>query len=196
MCYNPPVLEIIGVDVWKLTIPRTQPFAIALGTIHGAENLLVRVRAAGGAYGWGEGSPLRYVTGETQATCFLLAGELGRLLLGRDALALGARTAEMDRTLAGNPTLKSAFDMALYDLAARHVGLPLVAFLGGERRSFWTDDTIGLDTPGAMAEAALGVLRRGVELGRKTFANTLKYVFVTTSANFGNMFSMAGASLL
>jgi Mg2+-importing ATPase len=41
----------------------------------------------------------------------------------------------------------------------------------------------------------LGVLRRGVELGRKTFANTLKYVFVTTSANFGNMFSMAGASL-
>jgi Mg2+-importing ATPase len=41
----------------------------------------------------------------------------------------------------------------------------------------------------------LDVLRRGVELGRKTFANTLKYVFITTSANFGNMFSMAGASL-
>ena len=32
-------------------------------------------------------------------------------------------------------------------------------------------------------------------LGRTTFANTLKYVFITTSANFGNMFSMAGASL-
>jgi Mg2+-importing ATPase len=41
----------------------------------------------------------------------------------------------------------------------------------------------------------LDVLRRGVELGRQTFANTLKYVFITTSANFGNMFSMAGASL-
>jgi Mg2+-importing ATPase len=32
-------------------------------------------------------------------------------------------------------------------------------------------------------------------LGRTTFANTLKYVFITASANFGNMFSMAGASL-
>jgi len=32
-------------------------------------------------------------------------------------------------------------------------------------------------------------------LGRTTFANTLKYIQVTTSANFGNMFSMAGASL-
>jgi Mg2+-importing ATPase len=41
----------------------------------------------------------------------------------------------------------------------------------------------------------LGVLRAGIEEGRRTFANTLKYIFTTTSANFGNMFSMAGASL-
>lgn len=41
----------------------------------------------------------------------------------------------------------------------------------------------------------LGVLGRGVREGRRAFANTLKYVFITTSANFGNMFSMAGASL-
>jgi Mg2+-importing ATPase len=41
----------------------------------------------------------------------------------------------------------------------------------------------------------LAVLAQGVEEGRKTFANTLKYVFMATSANFGNMFSMAGASL-
>jgi Mg2+-importing ATPase len=41
----------------------------------------------------------------------------------------------------------------------------------------------------------LDVLAEGVENGRTTFANTLKYVFMATSANFGNMFSMAGASL-
>ncbi|HEX6005398.1 MAG TPA: magnesium-translocating P-type ATPase, partial [Burkholderiales bacterium] len=41
----------------------------------------------------------------------------------------------------------------------------------------------------------LGVLEDGVREGRRAFANTLKYVFITTSANFGNMFSMAGASL-
>ncbi|HXZ30576.1 MAG TPA: magnesium-translocating P-type ATPase [Dehalococcoidia bacterium] len=40
----------------------------------------------------------------------------------------------------------------------------------------------------------LNVLVQGVEQGRQTFANTLKYVFMATSANFGNMFSMAGAS--
>ena len=46
-----------------------------------------------------------------------------------------------------------------------------------------------------LLEQDLDVLRQGILLGRTTFANTMKYVFVTTSANFGNMFSMAGASL-
>jgi Mg2+-importing ATPase len=46
-----------------------------------------------------------------------------------------------------------------------------------------------------LLEQGLDVLRRGIEEGRVTFANSLKYVFTTTSANFGNMFSMAGASL-
>ena len=41
----------------------------------------------------------------------------------------------------------------------------------------------------------LDVLLRGVLEGRKTFTNTMKYIFMATSANFGNMFSMAGASL-
>ncbi|HWH79598.1 MAG TPA: cation transporting ATPase C-terminal domain-containing protein, partial [Candidatus Binatus sp.] len=44
-------------------------------------------------------------------------------------------------------------------------------------------------------EKDLGVLVQGVREGRTTFANTLKYVFMATSANFGNMFSMAGLSL-
>jgi Mg2+-importing ATPase len=47
-----------------------------------------------------------------------------------------------------------------------------------------------------LLEKDLAVLERGVREGRTTFANTLKYVFMATSANFGNMFSMAGASLL
>jgi Mg2+-importing ATPase len=41
----------------------------------------------------------------------------------------------------------------------------------------------------------LNVLSAGIVAGRKTFANTMKYIFMATSANFGNMFSMAGASL-
>ncbi len=42
----------------------------------------------------------------------------------------------------------------------------------------------------------LGILKEGIDEGRVTFANTLKYILTTISANFGNMFSMAGASIL
>jgi len=46
-----------------------------------------------------------------------------------------------------------------------------------------------------LLERDLGVLLRGVDDGRRTFANTMKYISITTSANFGNMVSMAFASL-
>lgn len=41
----------------------------------------------------------------------------------------------------------------------------------------------------------LKVLKEGILLGRQTFSNSLKYIFMTSSANFGNVFSMAGATL-
>jgi P-type Mg2+ transporter len=46
-----------------------------------------------------------------------------------------------------------------------------------------------------LLEKDLNVLVQGVRQGRRTFANTMKYIFISTSANFGNMFSMAGLSL-
>lgn len=47
-----------------------------------------------------------------------------------------------------------------------------------------------------LLEKSLAVLSRGIEEGRTTFSNTLKYIWVTTSANFGNMFSVAGISVI
>ncbi|HEX9377563.1 MAG TPA: magnesium-translocating P-type ATPase [Actinomycetota bacterium] len=65
------------------------------------------------------------------------------------------------------------------------------------------DVGISVDTAVDVAKSAaaivlldkdLAVLTDGVRLGRQTFANTIKYVFTTVSANFGNMASMAAAS--
>jgi P-type Mg2+ transporter len=68
------------------------------------------------------------------------------------------------------------------------------------------DADIGISVEGAvdvareaadivLLEPGLDAVRRGIDEGRVTFANSLKYIFTTTSANFGNMFSMAAASL-
>ncbi len=66
------------------------------------------------------------------------------------------------------------------------------------------DVSISVDTAVDVAKEAadfvllkkdLSILRQGIDQGRVTFANTLKYILTTISANFGNMVSMAGASL-
>jgi len=46
-----------------------------------------------------------------------------------------------------------------------------------------------------LLEKDLGVLNDGIKEGRRSFANIMKYIIMGTSSNFGNMFSMAGASL-
>ena len=64
--------------------------------------------------------------------------------------------------------------------------------------SISVDDAVDVAKDAAdivLLEKDLEVLVSGVKAGRVTFANTLKYVFMATSANFGNMFSMAGASI-
>jgi len=67
------------------------------------------------------------------------------------------------------------------------------------------DVSISVDTAVDVAKEAadfvllkqdLDILREGIDEGRVTFANTLKYILTTISANFGNMFSMAGASMI
>jgi len=112
--------------------------------------------------GTGECSPFPTIVGETQASEFEIAKQIAALLKGRDVLAIEDRLAEIDAALPGNPTIKSAFDMALYDCLAKRAQLPLYRLLGGgNRRSIHTDMTVGLGAPQAMAAKALAFQQAG-----------------------------------
>src|SRR5205085_1286938 len=63
-----------------------------------------------------------------------------------------------------NSTIKSAFDMALFDLAAKNAGIPLYKFLGGNKKEIETDLTIGIDTPDNMAATAKEFKAKGVRI--------------------------------
>jgi Mg2+-importing ATPase len=92
-------------------------------------------------------------------------------------------------------------------LQALRAGGHVVGFLGdgiNDASALHSAD-VGISVEGAvdvakeaadfvLLEPDLDVLRRGIERGRASFANTLKYISITTSANFGNMLSMAAAS--
>lgn len=157
------------------------------------------------------GVALKIITGDNR----LVAGRMGRqmgvsrpsVLTGEELAALSdmallQRVGEVDIFAEIEPNQKERILAAL-----RRAG-NVVGYLGdgiNDASALHTAD-VGISVESAvdvakeaadivLLERDLSVLARGVRLGRQTFANTLKYVFITTSANFGNMVSMAGASL-
>ena len=157
------------------------------------------------------GVQLKIITGDNR----LVAGKIGRqmglerptVLTGEELrrlseTALLQRVGEVDIFAETEPNQKERI------LAALRKGGNVVGYLGdgiNDASALHAADVgISVDSAVDVAKEAadivllrrdLRVLAQGVRMGRQTFANTLKYVFITTSANFGNMVSMAGASL-
>lgn len=154
-------MRITSVDVYKSNIHLKEPFRIATMEVISAESVFIRINTDEGLYGLGEANPPRVVTGETQSMNLAAAPELARLMLGKDPLDIENRMSELAAFLARNNALKSAFDMALYDLLGKASGQPLYAVFGGGRRLFWTDNTISIAGPGEMALRAVELQNQG-----------------------------------
>ena len=117
-----------------------------------------------GITGIGECSAFPMIVGETQLSCYNHAKDFASFWKGKDPLAMEDRLADLDLVIAGNYTIKSAFDMALYDLAAKVANLPLYAYLGGKQKPIESDLTIGIDTPKNMAMHAIDFVKEGVKI--------------------------------
>jgi L-Ala-D/L-Glu epimerase len=154
---------ILTTDIYRYSIPM-HPFTIATGTMHYAQNIFIRVHTGDGVYGVGECSAFPMITGETQSTCFEMAKDFADLWKGKDESDIDARLDELNAFTAFNRTIKSAFDMALFDLAAKRASLPLYAYLGGSIKPLQTDLTIGIASPESMAATAKDFVSRGVEI--------------------------------
>jgi len=141
-----------------------EPFTIATGTMDHAQNVFIRVHTDAGFYGVGECSAFPVIVGETQDTCLVMAREFASLWKGEDVLDLEARLQQLHDFTAGNSTIKSAFDIALYDIAAKNAGLPLYKFLGGAKREIESDITIGIASPEAMAVKARDFVKSGAAI--------------------------------
>jgi len=164
-------MKILHTDIYRFSIPM-HPFTIATGTMHYAQNIFIRVHTDAGYYGVGECSAFPMIAGETQSTCFEMAKDFAGLWKGKFALDIEDRMKELHAFTAFNSTIKSAFDMALFDLSARAADKPLYQFLGGingasnavRNRSIETDLTIGLDNPENMAKKAIQFKNDGVRI--------------------------------
>lgn len=156
-------MKILQTRIYKLSIPM-YPFRIATGTMFHAQNLFIRVETEEGITGVGECSAFPMIVGETQSTCYEMAKEFAGLWKGKEAPNIEERLKDLDDFTAFNSTVKSAFDMALYDLASKKDGVPLYKYLKGTRKPLETDITVGIDESEVMTAKALEFKNKGFRI--------------------------------
>jgi L-alanine-DL-glutamate epimerase-like enolase superfamily enzyme len=123
----------------------TRPYTITFRSIESVENVIVRIETDGGLVGLGAASPEPHVTGETREACRAALSEEGLSWLARrDARELPALCRELARRMPGTPAARAAVDIALHDVFAQNLGLPLADVLGRAHRSLPTSITIGI----------------------------------------------------
>ncbi len=156
--------RIADVELFPYALESKQVIRIALGQIVAAQGVLVRLRTGDGLAGWGEASPYAPITGETQASCLAIGKQLAQVVRGRDVFDLARVVADMDAVTAGNPSIKAAMEIALWDLCGKLTRQPVCHLLGRYRDSFETDRTAYLDEPQAMAEKAREIVGEGYKV--------------------------------
>jgi L-alanine-DL-glutamate epimerase-like enolase superfamily enzyme len=153
--------KIRDVEIFPFTLQQKAPMKIALPTPLTMDNVFIRLRTEDGVTGVGEASPYSAVTSETQQSDIAMAHTLADLVRGRDPFTIAKIVDDMDILSPNNPSIKAAFEMALWDICGKIADLPICCLLGKYRDSFETDKTVFLETPAAMAEAARDVVRQG-----------------------------------
>jgi len=137
-------LKITRATVWKEDLKLTRPYTIAFETIDSVENLFINLETRDGCIGLGAASPSDEVTGESLAQAEKSLGQMAELLEGKDIRCFHNLLKELKAKFQKSPAALAAADIALHDLVANTLGLPLADLLGRVHKSLPTSITIGI----------------------------------------------------
>jgi L-alanine-DL-glutamate epimerase-like enolase superfamily enzyme len=128
-------LLIKRVDVFKVRLPLVKPVLMAGMELRYADNLLVKVEAAGGLFGWGEATAAPSHGGASlDEMSDIFKTDISSYLRGKNALRLSGITAELSAIVKQGKSAVAAVDLALHDLVGKFLGVPAHMLLGGLRR--------------------------------------------------------------
>ncbi len=156
-------MEIRDVSWDTIEIPLKKPFKIALGTTTVYRGVIVKI-CTSEFCGLGEASPSPRITGDTVGSIIAALEIMKKILLGKDALDVGARINEIEKAIRGNTAAKAAIDIALHDLLGKRAGLPLYKILGGERKRIDTSLTVSIGNVEETVKHARELLDTGAKV--------------------------------
>ncbi len=138
-------MKITGIESFRLDMPLTIPYTIAYETITSTSNVILKLHTDKGITGWGCAAPDAEVTGENAEQVLQLTNDfLPEMLSGASPYMLARHMDWLRNSFPSSSSFAAMVDMALHDLMARKLGIPLYQMLGGYREEIETSITIGI----------------------------------------------------
>jgi L-alanine-DL-glutamate epimerase-like enolase superfamily enzyme len=153
--------EITDVSVQPLDLELDEPFEISLGVQETAANVLVTVETESGTVGYGEGSPVAPVTGETQHAAVATAKAAGTNLVGEPVEEYDRLVRSLRRSFSGMVSATFAVETAILDAYCRERVMPLTELFGRSPHPVETDLTIPIVPSEKAATDAVTAIEAG-----------------------------------
>jgi muconate/chloromuconate cycloisomerase len=162
-------VKLGNVRVVRADIPVKRPHKLSFTTLEAVNFVFARLETEDGLVGWGEAACLGGPTWSEESpesVAAIIERYIAPWLVGRDATRIEALRLEMARRVQGNPFARAAVEMALWDLNARALGVPVHRLLGGRVR-----ERVPLSWSLAVSgqEAEVEEAREKVALGHRIF---------------------------
>lgn len=135
--------KITKIEIIPCKMRLKETFVIAKGPLHVADLTVVKIHCDHGDFGTGECTPIRTIYTETQDGSVAEGQRLAGLIIGQNPMNISKINQIMESCITGPSSMRSAFDMALHDLKARLLKIPLFQLLGGDpNKEMITDMTV------------------------------------------------------
>ncbi len=146
------MMKITNLLVYPVLIPLRKTFRTSLGSTYQYEGVLVKIETDENVFGWGEASPSKNITKETQETVLKSLSEIKPLITGETPFEIESIMDKINFVFGSSA--KASIDIALHDILGKRMGLPLKNVFGDSQNEIRTSITVSLnDVKDAVKEA-------------------------------------------
>ncbi len=157
-------MKIVDIKTQIVKAPLKKPFKTALRRVDSLEDIVVTIYTESGLIGYGEGGATAVITGDIISSMVGAIEYIKPMLIGKSIENFNSLLHIIEHSIVHNSTVKSMLEIALYDLKAQSLKLPLYRYLGGTKTSFTTDITISLNSIDEMLQESQNAIDLGYNI--------------------------------
>ncbi len=170
-------MKIVDIRTQIIKAPLKKPFKTALRRVDSLEDLVVTIYTESGLVGYGEGASTAVITGDTISSMVGAIEYIKPMLIDRTIEDFNSLLYIIEHSMVHNSTTKSMLEIALYDLKAQSLKLPLYRYLGGSKTSFRTDITISINSIDKMLQESQEAIDLGYDILKIKVGNSISEDF-------------------